>query len=88
MNAPQMHVDLPTLTLFGTSGCHLCEEAEQALRLAAAPAWRSVDITGDEALLARYGTRIPVVRDEHSGAELGWPFTADTLQALWHRSPG
>lgn len=80
-------VDRPRLTLFGTAGCHLCEEAAQRLVAVEAPAWRTVDVAGDEALLARYGTRIPVVRNEASGRELGWPFDALELRA-WLESRG
>jgi hypothetical protein len=32
-----------------------------------------------EALLVRYGTRIPVLRRNDTGAELDWPFTRDQL---------
>jgi hypothetical protein len=41
----------------------------------------SVFIDGDAALEARYGTRVPVLRDAASGAELDWPFDAATLRA-------
>lgn len=65
------------LTLYGTPGCHLCEEAEALLRQAAgarAIEWRYVDIALDDALVARYGIRIPVLLTA-SGQELGWPFS-------------
>jgi len=70
------------LTLLGTVGCHLCDEAVAVLQQAAVPVWQTVDIADDAALLARYGTRIPVVRNEGSGCEVGWPFDAAALQAL------
>jgi hypothetical protein len=72
----------PALTLFGTAGCHLCDEAAAVLQEAAVPTWQTVDIAEDTVLLARYGTRIPVVRNEGSGCELGWPFDAPALQVL------
>lgn len=65
------------LTLLGTRGCHLCDEAEVLLQqVAAARAidWRYCDIALDEALVERYGTRIPVLRAD-DGRELGWPFS-------------
>lgn len=65
------------LTLYGTTGCHLCDQAEALLRQAAAARaleWRYVDIALDEALVARYGTRIPVLQVD-DGRELGWPFS-------------
>jgi hypothetical protein len=69
-----------SLYLYGTAGCHLCEQAEALLT----PLLRAgliqlqiVDISGNEDLLRRYGLRIPVVgrRDERGEwQELGWPF--------------
>ena len=38
-----------------------------------------VDIAQSEALVERYGTRIPVLRRNDTGAELDWPFTRDQL---------
>ena len=37
------------------------------------------DIAQSEALVERYGTRIPVLRRNDTGAELDWPFTRDQL---------
>jgi hypothetical protein len=72
--------------LFGTSGCHLCEKAEQATvrALASVPRirWQTVEIADDERLIARYGTTIPVIRDEVSGVELCWPFGAPEIRSL------
>jgi hypothetical protein len=39
-------------------------------------------IDGDAGLEARYGERVPVLRDEASGRELGWPFDAAALRAF------
>jgi glutaredoxin len=53
-----------TVTLYGRSGCHLCDAARVALlRVRATHAFRleEVDIESDEALLKRYLERIPVV---------------------------
>ncbi len=77
-----MTAGTPMLTLLGTVGCHLCDEAVAVLQQAAVTAWQTVDIADDPALMARYGTCIPVVRNEGSGRELGWPFDAAALQAL------
>ncbi len=66
--------------LFGTAGCHLCEEAEELLRRAlAGKDFERVDIALDPELSERYGIRIPVILDRESGAELGWPFDAGGL---------
>ena len=65
------------LSLYGTTGCHLCDEAEALLKKATtarAIEWRYVDIALDEVLVEKYGTRIPVLMAE-DGRELGWPFS-------------
>ncbi len=74
--------------LYGTLGCHLCDDAEALL----APLLEAisvsiggdcdiecVDISDDDALLELYGVRIPVLRRVADGAELDWPF--DPTQA-------
>jgi hypothetical protein len=56
-----------TVTVLGRPGCHLCEEAVAALRrLLAQPEvgdvhLEQVDIDSDDALLAAYLERIPVI---------------------------
>ena len=56
-----------TVTLLGRPGCHLCEEALAALqRLRAEPGLapvriEQIDIEADDALLAAYLERIPVI---------------------------
>ncbi len=67
------------LLLYGTRYCHLCEQAE-ALLEAAGIAAEYVDIASDDALLEKYRIRIPVLRRDDSGAELGWPFDGPALQ--------
>ncbi len=65
------------ITLYGTTGCHLCDEAEALLKKAAAARrleWQYVDIALDDALVEKYGTRIPVLQAS-DGRELGWPFS-------------
>ena len=68
------------LTLFQRDDCHLCDLALDVLAAARAPEFDSVFIDGDDALEARYGERIPVLRDELRGRELDWPFDAGALQ--------
>lgn len=69
------------LLLYGARCCHLCEQAE-ALLHAAGVATAYIDIAEDDALLARYGARIPVVRRIDGGAELDWPFDESALNEL------
>jgi hypothetical protein len=70
------------LVLYQRDDCHLCDQALAVLAAARAPEFASVWIDGDEALEARYGTRVPVLRDEASGRELDWPFDADAAAAF------
>jgi len=67
------------LTLFQRDDCHLCDLALEVLATARAPEFESVFIDGDAALEARYGERIPVLRDD-AGGELDWPFDAGAVR--------
>ena len=78
---------MPTaLRLFQRDDCHLCDLALEVLAQARTPDFESVFIDGDDALEARYGERIPVLRDEAHARELDWPFDADTL-VRWLAEP-
>ncbi|MBJ6983550.1 glutaredoxin family protein [Luteimonas sp. MC1750] len=66
------------LVLFQRDDCHLCDLALEVLAAARAPEFESVFIDGDAALEARYGHRVPVLRDA-AGRELDWPFGAAGL---------
>ncbi|MFK4752156.1 glutaredoxin family protein [Oceanobacter antarcticus] len=79
-------------TLFGTDGCHLCEDADRLLQQATTllpVTYRYEDIANDDRLVERYGIRIPVIRHDGSCDELGWPFDfAHLLSWLTvHHSP-
>jgi len=69
--------------LFGTAGCHLCEQARALLVEAQVRcggfAFEEVDISESDVLFARYGVRIPVVLHPDQ-RELGWPFSETQLQ--------
>ena len=55
---------MSTVTLYSRPGCHLCDDAREALQRVArrAPfALEEIDITQDDALHARYLERIPVI---------------------------
>jgi hypothetical protein len=70
------------LILYGTVGCHLCEQAKAVIELAGATA-TYIDIIDDDALYEQYGMRIPVLLRAGTGSELGWPFNEmDVLQFL------
>ena len=49
---------------------------------ARAPEFESVFIDGDDALEARYGLRVPVLRDDARDIELDWPFDAEKLRGF------
>jgi hypothetical protein len=66
------------LILYGTSNCHLCEQAEEILRGMEIAA-EHVDIAEDDGLMVQYGTRIPVLRRVDNALELGWPFDAEAV---------
>jgi hypothetical protein len=70
------------LILYQRDDCHLCDLALAVLADTRAPEPESVFIDGDEALEARYGVRVPVLRDAASGVELDWPFDRDAVRRL------
>lgn len=76
------------LTLYTTLGCHLCEQLEaELIRLGHADIeLERVEIASHDALVERYGTRIPVLRDTQ-GDELERGFDAERL-AAWLASRG
>jgi glutaredoxin len=70
------------ITLYTTLGCHLCELALHLLQQAQQAQGRDlqiveVEIADDDALMERYGIRIPVVCV--ADTELGWPFDDEGL---------
>jgi hypothetical protein len=70
------------LTLYQRDDCKLCDEAVALLARVRAPEFESVWIDDDTELEARYGERVPVLRDEAGGRELDWPFDVATLRAF------
>jgi glutaredoxin len=75
---------VPTLTLYGKPGCHLCDDARAAVRRATAArevALEEVDITLDPALHARYGERIPVL--DIDGEEVCELFVDEAIVERW-----
>jgi len=56
---------MPTVVLYSRPGCHLCDEAREAILKLAGEGTRfelhETDIDSDEGLLRRYLERIPVV---------------------------
>ena len=65
---------------YTTEGCHLCEQA-WALVIAQdrVNEMTQVEIIHDEADIARYGIRIPVIKNNETDKEIGWPFDSIEL---------
>jgi GT2 family glycosyltransferase len=73
------------LLFYTTAGCHLCEQAQtllDVLKTQHLVEIIAVDISSSEELVDLYGIRIPVVKNEATGEELGWPFGYDELLSL------
>lgn len=72
----------PRLVLYERAGCHLCDEARVLLDQMLGPdAYARVDIDADDALVLRYGFRVPVVALDGTD-RLEAPITAPDLRAL------
>lgn len=77
--------------MLSTSGCHLCDQAHEMVNyliakdseIAATLHFEVKDIADDDALVERYGIRIPVLRylSKEPGLtkELNWPFELEEL---------
>ncbi|MDR6991538.1 glutaredoxin family protein [Luteimonas sp. 3794] len=75
----------PTLILYQRDDCHLCDLALDVLAHAGVPAFDSVFIDDEPTLEARYGERVPVLRDALDGHELDWPFDVDAARRWLRR---
>ncbi len=74
------------LILFQRDDCPLCDQALAVLAAARAPDFDTRWIDDDAELEARYGSRVPVLRDDGDGRELGWPFDAAAVRAFVERA--
>lgn len=79
-------IDRLPLILYQRDDCHLCDLALEVLAAARLPDFESVFIDDDAGLEEQYGVRVPVLRDDASGAELDWPFDAAQLKAWLQRA--
>jgi len=71
------------LILYSSKDCCLCDDALHLLeqiKLEFPLAVDKIDIYQDKALLIKYRVRIPVLKDENTESELGWPFTLGSLR--------
>lgn len=76
------------LRLYTTLGCHLCSQLEALLNELSRElvTLEHIEISEDDALMARYGVRIPVLADEQ-GEELDRGFDPARL-AAWLEARG
>ncbi|OHE85090.1 MAG: NrdH-redoxin [Lysobacterales bacterium RIFOXYD1_FULL_69_11] len=70
------------MVLFQRDDCHLCDLALEVLAAARVPEFESVFIDDDDVLEARYGVRVPVLRDVGREVELDWPFDVARLRGF------
>lgn len=72
--------------LLGTSGCHLCGQAEELIEK-----WRSdredftvelIDIAEQTQWQQDFATRIPVLLHQESQHYINWPFTQDDVRTF------
>lgn len=72
------------LILFGTSGCHLCEQAVAIINICVQEGLdltiEYIDIAEQEQWQEQYAIRIPVLYDPATKQELGWPFDQAALK--------
>ena len=73
--------------LLGTSGCHLCELAEEVIRSclnnkADEIKVKLIDIAEQTQWQADYAIRIPVLLHLESKQSLNWPFTQDDVNTF------
>jgi hypothetical protein len=76
---------MTTLYLYSTLGCHLCEVARDLVLPLLADSdfcLQEVEISDSEALMARYGVRIPVLARADDQREIGWPFDQQQVLSL------
>ena len=67
--------------LYGTEGCHLCEDAELILHEAGIQ-FQSQDIMSNEAWQEKFGLLIPVLWHTASQRQLNWPFDNQQVQSF------
>ena len=69
------------IQLYGTLGCHLCEDAEVWLQhFFPMLQYDKVDIASDEHLVTLYGLHIPVL--QIGDGVMDWPFDPSQAQSL------
>ena len=72
------------LILYGTEGCHLCDEAERLVRhvISSDIELQLVDIVDDDGLYEKYQFTIPVIANKLTSKSLNWPFSESDIETL------
>ncbi len=76
-----------SLTLFGTTACHLCEPVRAVVTEVCSDgghAWREVNVDSDPDLRSEYGEQVPVVLVDGEFLS-AYSLDADTLAAALNR---
>ena len=77
------------LLLLGTSGCHLCEQAEEIILQSRIihPHWvvELIDIAEQSEWQDKYAIRIPVLYHPGSQEDIGWPFDTEQVDQFVSR---
>ncbi len=70
------------LKLFGTLGCHLCEDASKIIANCEPGLFEieSIDIADHDQWQEKYALRIPVLYHPVTNKDLSWPFEQDQVQ--------
>lgn len=68
---------MSVVVLYGTRGCHLCDEAEKMLSFLKRPdlELQYRDIADEPLLMEEYALRIPVLVNLTTMKEIHWPFS-------------
>lgn len=72
--------------LYSGTECCLCDVAAELLATHYPEQWQltsKVNVRPDPQLYHLYGARIPVLKRQDTGAEIGWPFDAADLQGFF-----
>lgn len=70
------------LSLYSGVNCHLCDLAEELLKVTLIDAqneYEKIDVATDHQLYHLYATRIPVLKRHDDNTELAWPFEQQQL---------
>ena len=70
------------LSLYSGKQCHLCDVAEQLIRITLPSAdedLEKVDVSADHQLYHLYAAKIPVLKRWDTKEELNWPFDQQKL---------